>query len=673
MPQQTLQDLSTPQLTQLDSELKLGKVSPDSQKILQSLDDNTLHQLNNAYFKANTASTGSPTPAPVSNPQPLVSNAPQASNLANSLMNQGKPQPTQQQAPEPTLMKVVDVVNAAGGGMAKGALNVASATGGFITDMANKLGVISDKTESSINAKGEQVRSALDPTGNTVAGEAMAQHLYVAKASEIATEIAGYTAGTGLAAGKMASLVPEIAQGSLSETGANILANGLLGSVAAGKDNRLQGTIIGGVAAGAVDAVVKGTKAVIAAPLVKAKLTDVVSKVNSMIDNIPTAQAAAQSISNMWNAVKSVTDKAYAPIHDSTVPVEAKGISASANNILSKSADVLAPAQKGAIKSVAALADNVNNLDSLLTVKRQLANSSSLFFKSNTSPDVLQSISALKTQVQDQLEQSAKQAGLLKELTWADKWFSTRELPMRQAGADDIASSLKASKEIPLGANPAVQASTPTEQFALNSQPTVAAAPDNLIDKAINVNKGSPAKLKSLTSQMDANGNRIIAAHITNRAMQAANVGSDGFDALKTVKYLTDTQKTWEPALNQEGQDLINGVKKVALEASALSKNASTGEKTVWIKPLLTSQAPALALGGLGYAHGGTKEAIQGVMIGEAAAGLKSGLNSMLMSQTGQKVLIEIGKHPQAVKQVTQTLKTMLNLGVNNFVKNEEE
>lgn len=536
MPQ-SLNSLPVDQLTTLSSDMQSGKYSQESYKIMQNLDDESLHQIH-AFDQSKVASA-----QPI---QPVQA----APNLSSPPSN--APIPPRSLLSKVANSPIVSGINAIGAGAGDTINRSIASTEQFATDLATHLG-LSQAHKTAIDTATSNITNANIANKPEFLQQAQAEH-------PILSGIGNAIGGT-MAIGATGAIT-----GPLSPMKAAIASNALIGSITAGDQNRLLGAGVGAAIGGATGLLGKAISAVaskIPTPILKTKISDYLTQANDYLKGTTTTQAAQESVANNVNLIRAVRNDYYKPITQSTAGIEPNVVKALSDKV----AKLGSPALDQQVS-------NIKNLGDLNNFKQQLGDNYFTYISKDQPLDVRQAFSDAQDFTKSNVQSLASKVGLADQLRAADTFNASVVSPLQKSGMMKIADGK-------------------TNVDSLLSR--------FIKDPSKSMPEGSPQKLGQLLDGMDANGRQIVTSNILSKIAHSVNVGTDGFAPSKGLGIIDSYKNLYGDQLGPESIKTLDGMKEIlkkGIQTPSTAQNAVGGAGAV-IKNHLGAAAAGGAVGGL--------------------------------------------------------------------------
>lgn len=457
---------------------------------------------------------------------------------------------------------------ALGGGAGQTIGHAAEMLSGFGTDAAVHAGVMSPQTKQNIDST---VNGWLErQKGLPEVQQAMQDNPKTAIAGNIlGGSVAG---GLGGAVGAAAALPAATAIASgvgaaplAASTAASYAGNALVGSIAAGDNNRLLGAGLGAVVQKAVGVLGSVAKNVLSSAMVKDTLNNVVSKVNSLISpNASAKEQVVQSLVNNYTVKKAAVDAAedaFTSIKGNYVPsntvqslkemIKTPGLSDTQQKFIQGKLALLQPEVPGAT------ATSKLSIKQLVDLKRNLNDSKTYnTFNPNAEfGDVSNAYQKVLDGAQKDIANALKAGGNDKAYSNYSTLYNQTLKPLQSAGIQKLHSA--------------------SELYNKGEDITKF---DQLSDQFYNklTAKDAGQRVADLGTALDPNGKAALqAAHIQHAFDATKNLAGEVDTPIKFNKYLNDLKSTYGSTFDPDVKSMLEGAQKIVLQAN---KVTSLGE-----------------------------------------------------------------------------------------------
>lgn len=500
--------------------------------------------------------------------------------------------------------------------------------------LINRIGVTSPETKKSIDQyiEGALPSATVSPNSQgDVFEKSAAKHPNFYNAAKYG--MGGYLLSKSLPVASLA--VPGLG-GVALRTGLNMpIAAGLAGNDTSNQDLAASATAvlypaISGITAG----VSKG------AQYLSKKLGDEkhvlnwIQNTKQWLNGKTTNQLSAESIANRYNQSlargEALSNKIrQVPLDQTAADQVIENTNPEINRILQQYTTQLNPAQQTVLHNIQQRVAHSNTIDHFWQLRKYINSQ----FKNFKQGQVIDEVGTLYNNVLDSvnnvIKSSADKVG--KGQTWdhLNKLYSQVIYPLRELGAEDIASGLKGSpKEVANAVN-------------------LAKLPINLVEST------DPQKLKSLLMSMDSHGQQIAQSKIVLNTLNKLVDNPDNFNYNTAHQKLSLYIEKYKQVLNKPAIHQLKGLQKLltGLQSSFTPGGGYTAR-------FATGPGLGATIGSaIGYKAGGFPGAVAGGAIGAFGGPmLMRQIKDLLASPTGLKLLQGLGEGKPWLNSIKQGL-----------------
>jgi hypothetical protein len=420
----------------------------------------------------------------------------------------------------------------------------------------------------------------------------------------------------------------------VANTASKAAVAGVTSAGIAGTDTEAQDSaaMFGAALTPAVGLAGYGIKKLGEVPLLKDKLRVMTANMNKALFNnnqLTMDDKAAESITNYVNNARQIETQNYEAIKGLKGVIDAKPIQSQLKGLLESSGSVydknigrwnhansVIKDQADKLQGFQLQATQMKTMEDAIMLKQDLASASRFFKPGEVNTPMVKGFRQVKDIIDSAIETKAKEAGMEGAWKAANKFHKDIIEPLKNFGADDIASAVKDKANLP--------------EYATQV--------NNLIKK----NLKSPQQLKAMLSVMDESGSKIIEQQIIKSSLDDLIKAPESFNKNRAMFDINQNISKFKDVLSKDSIKALKGVRKTLASMGASPVKDSGTVSNVFAEHMIGGSIGA-GLGGavgsvLGPAGTGAGAAI-GAGIGVASAGrVMQNIKNVLESPIGISV-----------------------------------